>query len=276
LQPELSLDESEKRFKGRYLSRADYTFRFTENTWGKFADGKTAFIYLQGVIPQSTFNWANWSLLNLKFNDVKNSRRAGLKRSKGGELVLGYINFPEPRKMASNSKQWLQYIRLFPLLNFMSSVIRQLLPEYHEQQLAIAAQQPDQLPWLDFLSPSPEKAKGVKEWLANPEKRKEFPIFSTMTINKSTLFRAHADAKNEGGLACLTAFGHWSGGEFCLPRLRVAFPLTPGSILIADNNKEQHGNIGPLVGNRISVVAYLRAMNKKAAPKAKAASAGKS
>ena len=108
-----------------------------------------------------------------------------------------------------------------------------------------------------------------------PVAQAAFPIYSALQINKSTLFQSHADAKNEGGLACLTAFGKWAGGEFCLPRLRVAFPLQPGSVLIADNNNEQHGNIGPLVGNRISVVAYLRAM-KKAGPNAKAARAGRS
>jgi hypothetical protein len=45
--------------------------------------------------------------------------------------------------------------------------------------------------------------------------------------------------------------------------LRVAFPLSPGDLLIADNNNEQHGNIGPLAGNRISVVAYLRTMQRE-------------
>jgi len=59
-------------------------------------------------------------------------------------------------------------------------------------------------------------------------------------------------------MACLAAFGEFSGGYLCLPRLRAAFRLQPGDILIADNNHEQHGNIGPLVGERMSVVAYLR------------------
>lgn len=278
LRPALSLEEAEKKFKGRYLSHADYDLRPTKNTWGKFEDGTTAFIYLPNAIKGEAFEDAEFAVGRLKFNDVKNSRRAGLKQSKGGELVLGYINFPAPRPMAHNSKQWMQYIGLFRLLRKMGSIIRQLLPEYHEQQLQIAAQQPGFLPWLDYFPAkylqNKEGRRKLKKWLDDPEQRKDFPIFSTITINKSTLFRSHADAKNEGGLACLTAFGTWSGGEFCLPRLRVAFPLQPGSLLIADNNNEQHGNLGPLVGNRISVVAYMRAMEGKA-KKTKAAGAGK-
>ena len=75
--------------------------------------------------------------------------------------------------------------------------------------------------------------------------------------NRSAIFRSHCDAKNEGGLSCLMAFGRFTGGDLCLPRLGVAFRLRPGDVLIADNNREQHGNIGPLLGERISVVSYL-------------------
>jgi len=280
LRPTLSLEEAEKKFKGRYLSHADYDLRPTKNTWGKFEDGTTAFIYLVNAIRGETFDRAECAVARLKFNDIKNSRRAGLKQSKGGELVLGYINFPRPRPMAKNFKDkygFPPYYSLFRLLRRMGHIIHDLLPEYHEQQIQIAAEQPGFMPWLDYFPTkhwqSEAGKRGLKEWLADPQQRRDFPIFSTMTINKSTLFRSHADAKNEGGLACLTAFGTWSSGEFCLPRLRVAFPLQPGSLLIADNNNEQHGNIGPLVGNRISVVAYLRSM--KAKTKAKAAGAGR-
>src|SRR5207248_61968 len=83
-------------------------------------------------------------------------------------------------------------------------------------------------------------------------------IFSTITINKTVRFPSHADAKNESGLACLMVFGKFAGGDLCLPRLRVAFRLRPGDILVADNNQEQHGNTSGPIGERISVVAYLR------------------
>jgi hypothetical protein len=36
--------------------------------------------------------------------------------------------------------------------------------------------------------------------------------------------------------------------------------LQPGDVLMADTVNEQHGNVGLLSGQRISVVAYLRSM----------------
>ena len=87
-------------------------------------------------------------------------------------------------------------------------------------------------------------------------------IFSTVTINKNVLCRSHADGNNESRLSCLMAFGEFQGGYLCFPRLRVAFDVQPGDVLIADTNHEQHGNIGPLFGERVSLVCYLRDLRK--------------
>lgn len=84
-------------------------------------------------------------------------------------------------------------------------------------------------------------------------------MFSTVTVNRTALFRAHEDGSNlPGGLACLAAFGDFAGGDLCFPRFGVSCPIEPGDLLIADTNGEQHGNIGPLSGQRISIVAYMR------------------
>lgn len=84
-------------------------------------------------------------------------------------------------------------------------------------------------------------------------------MFSTITVNQSALFRSHADGNNlPGSLACLAAFGDFAGGDLCFPRFGISCPIEPGDVLIGDNNLEQHGNIGPLSGERISIVAYMR------------------
>lgn len=84
-------------------------------------------------------------------------------------------------------------------------------------------------------------------------------MFSTITINKTALFRSHADGRNlEGALSCLAAFGDFAGGDLCFPRFGVSCPVGPGDLLVADTPMEQHGNIGPLSGERISIVAYMR------------------
>ena len=84
-------------------------------------------------------------------------------------------------------------------------------------------------------------------------------MFSTVTVNQTALFRSHADGNNlASAMGCLAAFGSFSGGDLCFPRLGVSCPIRPGDLLIGDTNREQHGNIGPLVGSRISVVTYMR------------------
>jgi hypothetical protein len=84
-------------------------------------------------------------------------------------------------------------------------------------------------------------------------------MFSSLTVNRTALFRSHEDGKNFlGGLACLAAFGDFAGGDLCFPRFGVSCPIEPGDLLICDSAQEQHGNIGPLSGQRISIVAYMR------------------
>jgi hypothetical protein len=273
LQPTLSHDEAEKKYKGRYLTRADYDERPSESVRGIFPDGRTAFIFLRDVFPKEKAREFYQNVLSqLKFSDAEHSRRPGLKSSKGGEMIMGWVNFPKPRQAAPSKKQMALYWDTYALMNTMRQAVKEHLPEYYEQQMTIIAQQKELHPWLDLFEHDAAFFRTFKKiWEEETEFRDvAIPMFSTLTINKSTVFRSHADAKNEGGLACLAAFGTFAGGDFCLPRLRVAFPLSPGDLLIADNNNEQHGNIGPLAGNRISVVAYLRAMKKtKAAAGAK-------
>ena len=264
LQPTLSRDEAEKKYKGRYLTRTDYDLCPTESVRGILPDGQTAFIFLRDAFSQKDARTFYRNVLSkLKFSDATHSRRPGLKTSKGGEMLMGWVNFPKPRPAAPSQKQMPLYLEMFKLMNEMKRPVQKYLPKYYEQQLKIIARQPEMHPWLDLFEQDAAFFKMVEDSCKEPTQDTMIPLFSTLTINKSTLFRAHADAKNQGGLACLAAFGTFSGGDFCLPRLRVAFPLSPGDLLIADNNNEQHGNIGPLSGTRISVVAYLRAMERE-------------
>ena len=265
LRPTLNHDQAEKQFKGRYLTRADYVERPTDSVRGVLPDGSTAFIFLRGLFPKDDARTLYKEVLSkLKFSDARHSRRPGLKGSKGGEMLMGWVNFPFPRPAGPVKHQFELYLQLFKLMSAMKDAVKEHLPQYYAQQLKIIAKQPEMHPWLDLFEQDAAFFKMVEDLWKQPAMRdQKLPLFSTLTINKSTLFRSHADAKNQGGLACLAAFGAFSGGDFCLPRLRVAFPLSPGDLLIADNNNEQHGNIGPLCGNRISVVAYLRTMQRE-------------
>jgi len=142
VRPTLDREEAEKKFKGRYLSRTDFDLCPTESVWGKFEDGSTAFLYLVDGLPEYHHDFTEEGIRLLKFNDVeKHSRRAGLKGSKGGELVLGHVNFPFPRMAAHNAKQWEAYSGFMVLVQWLSATVHAWLPEYQAQQLAISTAQ---------------------------------------------------------------------------------------------------------------------------------------
>src|ERR1700691_935660 len=87
-QPKLSREQAEKEFKGRYLDRGNYDLLVTEPTYAKFPDGEVAFIYAPDALAPETIK-ESWEALNsLRFYSAENTRRPGLKGSKGGELVL--------------------------------------------------------------------------------------------------------------------------------------------------------------------------------------------
>ena len=150
------------------------------------------------------------------------------------------------------------HFALLPLLNAMNNLMAAHLPAYWNAQ-AQAARQNGHMTvgaeWMDAASMSFHRPNflGRRKCLLAP------PVFSTITVNRNIVCDAHRDARNQAGLACLTAFGQWEGAELCFPRFAVAFHMRPGDLLMADTGRELHGNVAPLVGTRISVVAYLRA-----------------
>lgn len=87
-------------------------------------------------------------------------------------------------------------------------------------------------------------------------------VFSTLELNKSILFKAHADKNNiKSDLICIAALGDWVGGRFVFPRYGYGADLEETDLLICDNANEFHGNLGPLVtpqkSGRFSVVAFM-------------------
>ncbi len=82
--------------------------------------------------------------------------------------------------------------------------------------------------------------------------------FSTVELNRNIIFKAHEDGGNvRGTCVCMTALGDFVGGRIVFPRYGYSAEVEHGDVLICDNNKELHGNLGPIVGERFSVVAFL-------------------
>ena len=272
--------------------------------------------------------WA--TLQRFHFKPADKSRRSALQGSKGGELLLGWLDMARrsmgtyPAITAETRSQWATFRELWPLLWTIQHHYNKFLPEYAKKQIAkaesarespvdyllrtagiekmgssehdrVATSKDDireellrwekelpeafaQMFFIQLAETNPEYLDQLIEQTEDAEKGLKYrhipgkkdgnvvlgntvpgTMFSTITVNQTALFRAHEDGNNlAGALSCLAAFGNFSGGELCFPRFGISCPMEPGDLLIADTNRELHGNLGPLVGDRISIVAYMR------------------
>jgi hypothetical protein len=208
-------------------------------------DGTVKYLFLRQTLPTSLVENTWRTLRDLSFSESNHTRLSLGKNGTGGGTALGWLG---GRKLKpSVDYPFVDQYLLMPLLIAMSERLRRYLPEEWAQQTELA------------------KANGHRvlgSVLGHPDIPRlsvADPIFSTITVNKNVPFKSHVDGGNES-MACLTTFGDFSGSYLCLPRLRVAFDIQPGDLLIADTNHEQHGSISPRDGTRISIVAYLQDM----------------
>jgi hypothetical protein len=273
LKPALSQEEAGKQFKDKYLDHGDFDRLIEDDLQGVLMPmgsksdtstrlGETKFLFLRNIIPPQTALELYKALSRLRFGKRNHSRRS-VGSGKGGDVSLGWFDKPVPRLLGATCRHRVLYsFHLVPLLNALSGVIRDYLPDYWRGQASVARRNKNMVIGSEYWDPNRiaffhPNVLGKENAPPNPFTVYP-PVFSTVTANKNVIFRCHVDPKNNSALACLMAFGDFAGGYLCLPRLNVAFNLRPGDLLLADNSEEMHGNIGPLVGERISLVAYLR------------------
>lgn len=243
------------------------------------------FLLLPGVIPQAINHQLEMALVHA---DWKNCTRAGNGQKGGLKLTVGWL--PQTEYFAAGSfytnvrsAQTLEQPHIMralrPLLKFMDKTIEQELPEYHafaynkSFDLAQPYNQQDDLSRVEGI---PKMLEGVghlpdpKAIVANLDPWLSWytlwgTVFSTVELNRNIIFKAHEDGHNvEGTLVGLCATGSsFVGGRLVFPRYGYSAELQPTDLLICDNNHELHGNLGPIVGVRFSVVAYLYGPIKK-------------
>lgn len=162
---------------------------------------------------------------------------------------------------------------LKPLVRAMDAALAEYLPTYYPkaQDDAMGAirregeeddwSQIPKAPFPDFNAEKLVRDMGDDTWVNGPFDPTYTlwgTVFSTLELNNHILFKAHEDAYNvDGALVCIAALGNWAGGRLIFPRYGFGCNLKPFDLLIADNHFELHGNTGPLVGQRFSVVAFL-------------------
>ena len=103
----------------------------------------------------------------------------------------------------------------------------------------------------------------LQKTAAPPEYQLFGTAFSTLTVNKNFRTAAHTDQgdfKAGFGVVAVLA-GEFSGCHLAIPKLKKAFNIRPGDVLLFDTSLE-HGNTEvrspDLCWERISIVAYLR------------------
>jgi hypothetical protein len=265
VQPVMTVQEAAARFQDKYLTSAAFDTVICRNTLGTLANGEPKFLFLRNVTaPTDTLEKGYETLAALKFgNDVKATLRPALRGSQGKELVLGWLidrQTGAPRLAVNTWRCTTYHSMLVPLVVQFGDLMRQYLPDVWAMQTLIARHNGKRLIGSEL---KPLIGLKLQRVLKN-DRREPYVMtsapeapFSTITINKDSLCRSHTDHKNSAGMSCITTFGEFAGALLCFPRLRVAFDIQPGDVLIADTTREQHGNIGPLADHRISVVAYL-------------------
>jgi hypothetical protein len=243
LRPTLRPEEAKSKYKGHRLSDGDYDRLIESSEFGVTEDGATKYLFLRDAFSGQLVENATALFQRIPTSESNHTRASLGRTGKGGGTALGWID----GRLLKPSRDYplLNQFSIMPLLMAMSERMHKHLPEDWEKQAETARAN-----GFRVLG-GPHGHPDCPHWMM-PD-----PIFSTLTVNRNVKFRSHVDDGNDS-LSCLATLGLFTGYHLCLPRLRVAFDILPGDLLISDTNHEQHGSVGERTGTRISVVAYLR------------------
>ena len=148
--------------------------RLTESAQIVTPEGETKFLFLKNVLPAASVAFAWRTLRKLRFKAAQHSRREALKTSAGGEILFGWILFPEQEKggtvvptlTAATREQWPEFRSLWPLLWRIQHIFNQHLPEIANVQKAKAASAKES--YLDYLFRVHYQEADTKFW---PDKK---------------------------------------------------------------------------------------------------------
>ena len=220
----------------RFLTSAQVSRPITMSTIGRTEDGRIRFVFARNVIKQTVWDLAASAIGRVGYR-AKRSNRAAVRGQDGTEALWGFMEAndfrPEAGMTALTVKYLDRFIEALPFITAVDQQFRRYWPAAYELQQRLAKTA------LELVIPGTS--------------------FSSLTINGNVLTRVHEDVGNAvGTVSCLTQLGEFSGGHICLPRFGVLIESQPGDLLIADIRNEPHGNVAPVLGERIACVFYLR------------------
>jgi Oxygenase domain of the 2OGFeDO superfamily len=220
------------------------------------------FLLLPGVISGAA--WLKATVAARESHMNKGSRAADGQKY-GRKLTLGWIKLRYPgydnMRTAPTLEQPELLAAFYPLLREMDSLVQRAVPKYHDfafSRAMTAIRPDDQHDDLSRITKERELniVKALDPWDMTYTIRGT--VFSTVEFNHNIVFKAHEDGSNvDGTCVCITTLDSYAGGRLVFPRYGYSAELGPRDLLLCDNNKELHGNLGPIVGDRFSVVAFL-------------------
>jgi hypothetical protein len=234
--------------------------------------GKPKLLLLRNAISKKVYDKTVAVLQGLDFKPAKGTNRNSVKQLLGGDLLFGwYRGRPNDPITAPTRDQYGSYRRLWPVMLQMHDLLETHMSEYfkfHAKQanrcvrpFGEGDQEHEVVEPMKHLNKlTDEKLRAVLDsdlnWFF--DYLVGATAFSTITVNKSIVFGAHQDGNNiKDTLGCIATFGEFAGGALVFPRFGVGADIRPRDMLVADSNTEYHGNLGPTVGTRYSIVGYL-------------------
>jgi hypothetical protein len=224
--------------------------------------GQIKFLLLPEAISGAA--WLKATLAARAAYPNKGSRKADGQKY-GRKLTLGWMKLRYPgydnMRTAPTLEQPELVAAFYPLLREMDTLVENAVPDYHKYawKCAMNAIRPDDE--KDDLSRVADShglnvVEALDPW--NMFYTIRGTSFSTVEFNHNIVFKAHEDGHNvDGTCVCITTLDSYAGGRLVFPRYGYSADLGPRDLVLCDNNHELHGNLGPIVGDRFSVVAFL-------------------
>src|ERR1019366_9539970 len=120
--------------------KSHVTLRLTKSTHIVTPEGETKILFLKNVLPKVAVAKSWETLQKFRFNPAKNSRRAALQGSTGGELLLGWLDMARrsmgtfPGLTTETRTQWATFRELWPLLWMIQYLYNKFLSKYSKKQ----------------------------------------------------------------------------------------------------------------------------------------------
>lgn len=238
------VDDGDEQSQPRFLHEADFEIVNKSGIFFEDAEngqGPIAAIFLKGALSSEVCSNATIVLDHVA--TTQNLRKA----LNGGAVpphtgIVGfydYINNATSRKCRETQftrRNWPEIAKdAAPLVQQLDSIYREHAPYHYRQQR-----------------------------MAIPERFQLFDsVFSTITVNRNFRTAAHTDRGDfKSGLGIVAVLdGNFEGCHLGIPKLKRAFELKPGDVLLFNTSLE-HGNteVHSLEGmwRRVSIVAYFR------------------